>query len=39
MLATIRSKDFSTSSSVALAPGLNVLNLSYGMYAKAGYSP
>lgn len=38
-LATIRSKDFTTSSSVALAPGLNVLNLSYGMYAKAGYSP
>ena len=38
-LATIRSKDFSTSSSVALAPGLNVLNLSYGMYARAGYSP
>jgi subtilisin family serine protease len=38
-LATIRSKDFSTSSSVTLAPGLNVLNLSYGMYAKAGYSP
>ncbi|WP_246094109.1 MULTISPECIES: S8 family serine peptidase [Mesorhizobium] len=37
-LATIRSKDFSTSSSVTLAPGLNVLNLSYGMYAKAGYS-
>lgn len=38
-LATIRSKDFSTSSAVGLAPGLNVLNLSYGMYAKAGYSP
>ncbi|WP_081709671.1 S8 family serine peptidase [Mesorhizobium erdmanii] len=38
-LAAIRSKDFSTSSAVALAPGLNVLNLSYGMYAKAGYSP
>ncbi|WP_245488928.1 S8 family serine peptidase [Mesorhizobium sp. M7D.F.Ca.US.004.03.1.1] len=37
-LATIRSKDFSTASSVTLAPGLNVLNLSYGMYAKAGYS-
>ncbi|MDF2388666.1 hypothetical protein JMG10_45050, partial [Nostoc ellipsosporum NOK] len=36
--ATIRSKDFSTSSSVVLAPGLNVLNLSYGMYAQAGYS-
>ncbi|TPK44152.1 peptidase S8 and S53 subtilisin kexin sedolisin [Mesorhizobium sp. B2-5-4] len=38
-LATIRSKDFSTSSSVALSPGLNVLNLSYGMYTNAGYSP
>jgi subtilisin family serine protease len=37
-LATIRSKDFTTSSSVWLAPGLNVLNLSYGMYASAGYS-
>ncbi|TIX35099.1 MAG: peptidase S8 and S53 subtilisin kexin sedolisin, partial [Mesorhizobium sp.] len=29
---------FSTGSSVALAAGLNVLNLSYGMYARAGYS-
>ncbi|TJV44337.1 MAG: peptidase S8 and S53 subtilisin kexin sedolisin [Mesorhizobium sp.] len=38
-LATIRSKDFTTSSAVTLAPGLNVLNLSYGMYATAGYSP
>ncbi|WP_292552173.1 S8 family serine peptidase [Mesorhizobium sp.] len=37
-LATIRSKDFSTGTAVSLAPGLNVLNLSYGMYAKAGYS-
>ncbi|MET3518547.1 MULTISPECIES: S8 family serine peptidase [unclassified Mesorhizobium] len=37
-LAAIRSKDFSTGSSVALAAGLNVLNLSYGMYARAGYS-
>lgn len=37
--ATIRSKDFSTGSAVRLAPGLNALNLSYGMYAKAGYSP
>jgi subtilisin family serine protease len=37
-LATIRSKDFSTGSAVSLASGLNVLNLSYGMYAKAGYS-
>ncbi|WP_192256282.1 S8 family serine peptidase [Mesorhizobium silamurunense] len=36
--ATIRSKDFSTGSAVSLASGLNVLNLSYGMYANAGYS-
>jgi subtilisin family serine protease len=36
--ATIRSKDFSTSWAVSLASGRNVLNLSYGMYANAGYS-
>ncbi|MGX8012566.1 S8 family serine peptidase [Mesorhizobium sp. ORM8.1] len=36
--ATIRSKDFSTGSAVPLASGRNVLNLSYGMYANAGYS-
>lgn len=36
--ATIRSKDFSTGSTVPLARGLNVLNLSYGMYTTAGYS-
>ncbi|MDG4882226.1 S8 family serine peptidase [Mesorhizobium sp. WSM4884] len=36
--ATIRSKDFSTGSAVPLAAGRNVLNLSYGMYASAGYS-
>ncbi|WP_192177385.1 S8 family serine peptidase [Mesorhizobium amorphae] len=36
--ATIRSKDFSTGSAVKLATGLNVLNLSYGMYAPQGYS-
>ncbi|WFP65365.1 S8 family serine peptidase [Mesorhizobium sp. WSM4904] len=35
--ATIRSKDFSTGSTVPLAAGRNVLNLSYGMYASAGY--
>ena len=35
--AAIRSKDFSTGTAVTLAPGLNVLNLSYGMYARAGY--
>lgn len=36
--ATIKSKDFTTSSAVPLWPGLDVLNLSYGMYAKSGYS-
>ncbi|TIR61626.1 MAG: peptidase S8 and S53 subtilisin kexin sedolisin, partial [Mesorhizobium sp.] len=36
--ATIRSKDFSTGSAVPLASGRDVLNLSYGMYANAGYS-
>ncbi|TGQ33262.1 MULTISPECIES: S8 family serine peptidase [unclassified Mesorhizobium] len=36
--ATIKSKDFSTSSAVRLARGLNVLNLSYGMYATQGYN-
>ncbi|UCI29651.1 S8 family serine peptidase [Mesorhizobium sp. B4-1-4] len=36
--ASIRSKDFSTGSAVSLAPGRNVLNLSYGMYTTAGYS-
>jgi subtilisin family serine protease len=35
--ATIRSKDFSTGTAVPLAAGRNVLNLSYGMYATAGY--
>lgn len=37
-LAAIRSKDFSTGTTVWLASGRNVLNLSYGMYASAGYS-
>ena len=37
--ARVVSKDFSTGTAVSLAPGLNILNLSYGMYAKAGYSP
>lgn len=37
-LATIKSKEFRSSTSVSLATGLNVLNLSYGMYARAGYS-
>jgi len=37
--AKIVSKDFSTSSTaVSLSTGLNILNLSYGMYANAGYS-
>lgn len=37
--ATFKTKDFSTTSTkVALSRGLNVLNLSYGMYAPAGYA-
>jgi subtilisin family serine protease len=36
--ATIVSKDFSTSSAVTLRSGLNVLNLSYAMFAKSGYN-
>ena len=37
--ARIVSKDFNTSNTaVSLSSGLNILNLSYGMYAKAGYS-
>ena len=36
--ATIVSKDFNTPNAVPLARGLNVLNLSYAMYARAGYS-
>ena len=37
--ATAVSHDFSSGRSVALASGgLNVVNLSYGMFAKAGYS-
>ena len=37
-LATIKSKDFSTSTAVTFYTGLDVLNLSYGMYATSGYS-
>lgn len=37
-LATMHLKDFNTSNAVPLAAGLNVLNLSYGMYATAGYN-
>lgn len=36
--ATLRSHDFTKGSKVALSRGLNVLNLSYGMMARAGYS-
>ena len=36
--ATMRSHDFMSGSSVSLARGFNVLNLSYGMMAPAGYS-
>lgn len=35
--ATLRAMDFSVQSTVPLAKGLNVFNLSYGMYAAAGY--
>lgn len=37
-LATIRSQSFYSGTTVPLAAGLNVLNLSYGMYAKGTYS-
>lgn len=34
----LKTKDFTLSTQkVILSPGLNILNLSYGMYAKAGY--
>lgn len=36
--ATMRSQDFNTGTTVGLSRGLNVLNLSYGMYAPAGYT-
>lgn len=36
--ATMRSHDFTKSTSVPLATGFNVLNLSYAMFAPAGYS-
>lgn len=36
--ATIVAKDFSTSNAVSLRSGLNILNLSYAMFAKAGYN-
>jgi subtilisin family serine protease len=34
--ATLRTQDFNSGTSVGLGRGLNVLNLSYGMYAPAG---
>ena len=36
--AVMRSHDFTKSTSVPLATGFNVLNLSYAMFAPAGYS-
>jgi subtilisin family serine protease len=35
--ATIKSQDFTAGTTVKLNTGLNVLNLSYGMFATAGY--
>ncbi len=36
--ATMRAQDFNAGRTVALNSGLNVLNLSYGIFARAGYS-
>ena len=36
--ATMRAHDFNSGTSVGLSRSLNVLNLSYGMYAPAGYT-
>ena len=36
--ATLRSQDFSSGITVPLVSGLNVLNLSYGMFAPKGYT-
>lgn len=36
--ATLRSQDFNSGTTVGLNRGMNVLNLSYGMYAPAGYT-
>ena len=36
--ATIRGIDYNTGTTIPLARGLNVLNLSYGMMANAGYA-
>ena len=37
-LASVATQDFSSGTAVKLSKGLNVLNLSYGMMAAAGYS-
>lgn len=37
-LATMKSQSFYSGTTVNLAAGLNILNLSYGMYAKGTYS-
>ncbi|MEY4711072.1 MAG: hypothetical protein RIS88_522 [Pseudomonadota bacterium] len=37
-LATITSVDYNSARAISLARGLNVLNLSYGMFAANGYS-
>lgn len=37
-LAAVRGQDFTRGTSVPLAGGFNVLNLSYGMYALSGYT-
>lgn len=37
-LATMKKQDFTLNTKVRLARGLNVLNLSYGMFAPAGYT-
>jgi hypothetical protein len=36
--ASMKAHDFYSNNAVPLAQGLNVLNLSYGMYAKGGYT-
>lgn len=36
--ATMRWQDFNKGTAISLGAGLNTLNLSYGMYATAGYS-
>lgn len=37
--ARITTQDFRSRLAVPLTAGLNIVNLSYGMYSKAGYSP